>query len=285
MNLNYFYDNLNYAAAQRVWAQKVPRYGEIWWFYPSGTNTECDKAIIYNVREKTWYDAALVRSAGAPAQVFRFPVQGGGDALATTYATYTAGAGTLNNNEVVTGGASGAVGTIVRLLPGKINLVITSGAFVNGEVITGTSGATGTLTSVPATQELNTLWQHEYGWDQVKSTEVTAIQAYFETSNFQWATGGPAQDAPQGATNNTRLTKFEPDFLSAGALTLTVRGRKYAQAAAIDGTPYPFTEDTEYIPTRDQARLMSLKLESNVAGGYFEGGRNLMTIEPGDERA
>lgn len=285
MNLNYFYDNLNYAAAQRVWAQKVPRYGEIWWFYPSGTNTECDKAIIYNVREKTWYDAALVRSAGAPAQVFRFPVQGGGDALATTYATYTAGAGTLNNNEVVTGGTSGAVGTIVRLLPGKINLVITSGTFVNGEVVTGTSGATGTLTSVPATQELNTLWQHEYGWDQVKSTEVTAIQAYFETSNFQWATGGPAQDAPQGATNNTRLTKFEPDFLSAGALTLTVRGRKYAQAAAIDGTPYPFTEDTEYIPTRDQARLMSLKLESNVAGGYFEGGRNLMTIEPGDERA
>lgn len=285
MNLNYFYDNLNFAAAQRCWALKVPRYGEIWWFYPSGTNTECDKAVIFNVRENTWYDAALTRSAGHPAQVFRFPVMGGGDAQSTVYLTYTVGAGTFNTLEVVTGGTSGATGTITRLLPGSLNLILATGTFVSGETITGTSGATGVLTASPATQELNTLWQHEYGHDAVKLTDVTAIESYFETNNFQWSTGGPVQDSPQGATNNVRLTKFEPDFLSAGEMTLEVLGRKYAQSDAEAPGVYTFSQDTDYLATREQRRLMSLRVRSNVAGGWYEGGRNLMTIEPGDERA
>ena len=30
MNQNYFFDNLNYAQRNKVWASKVPRFGEIW---------------------------------------------------------------------------------------------------------------------------------------------------------------------------------------------------------------------------------------------------------------
>lgn len=78
MNQNYFFDNLNYDQRQKVWATKVPRYGEIWWFYPRGDATECTDAIIYNVRENTWYDAGEARgaqrSAGYFSQVFAFPV-------------------------------------------------------------------------------------------------------------------------------------------------------------------------------------------------------------------
>ncbi len=78
MNQNYFFDNLNYSQRQKVWAQKVPRYGEIWWFYPRGNSTECNDAIIYNVRENTWYDAGQAagarRTAGYFSQVFAFPV-------------------------------------------------------------------------------------------------------------------------------------------------------------------------------------------------------------------
>jgi len=78
MNQNYFFDNLNYAQRQKVWATKVPRYGEIWWFYPRGDATECTDAIIYNVRENIWYDAGQAlgarRSAGYFSQVFAFPV-------------------------------------------------------------------------------------------------------------------------------------------------------------------------------------------------------------------
>ena len=78
MNQNYFFDNLNYDQRQKVWVTKVPRYGEIWWFYPRGDATECTDAVIYNVRENVWYDAGEARgaqrSAGSFSQVFAFPV-------------------------------------------------------------------------------------------------------------------------------------------------------------------------------------------------------------------
>lgn len=83
-NQNYFFDNLNYAQRQKVWASKVPRYGEIWWFYPRGDATECTDAIIYNVRENVWYDAGEAlgarRSAGYFSQVFAHPIWAGWDA-------------------------------------------------------------------------------------------------------------------------------------------------------------------------------------------------------------
>jgi hypothetical protein len=81
MNQNWFFDNLNYTQRQKVWAWKVPRFGEIWWFYPRGDATECTDAIIYNVREKTWYDAGQAigaqRSSGYFSNVFKYPVAGG----------------------------------------------------------------------------------------------------------------------------------------------------------------------------------------------------------------
>jgi hypothetical protein len=82
-NINFFFDNLNYNQRQKVWVSKVPRYGEIWWFYPSGDSEECNNAIIYNVRDKVWYDAGFAlgarRSAGVFPEVFRFPIWAGNE--------------------------------------------------------------------------------------------------------------------------------------------------------------------------------------------------------------
>ena len=33
-NVNYLFNNINYTQRQKVWATKVPRYNEIWFFYP-----------------------------------------------------------------------------------------------------------------------------------------------------------------------------------------------------------------------------------------------------------
>jgi hypothetical protein len=78
MNFNYFFDNLNYNQRQKVWVSKVTRWGEIWWFFPSGDATECNDAVIYNVREKVWYDAGTAigarRSAGVFSEVFKYPI-------------------------------------------------------------------------------------------------------------------------------------------------------------------------------------------------------------------
>lgn len=77
MNLNYFFDGINQRARTEVFAFKVPRYGEIWWCYPRGDATECTHAVIYNVRENTWYDTELPnngRSAGQFNNSFASPI-------------------------------------------------------------------------------------------------------------------------------------------------------------------------------------------------------------------
>ena len=103
-NNNYFFDNLNYAQRQKVWVSKVPRWGEIWWFFPSGDSTECNDAIIYNVRDKCWYDAGQAlgarRSAGVFSEVFRRPIWGGTDQNVT--GQYTLWQHEIGTNEIYT---------------------------------------------------------------------------------------------------------------------------------------------------------------------------------------
>ena len=83
MNFNYFFDNLNYRQRQKVWASKIPRWGEIWWFFPNGDSEECNDAVIFNVRDQVWYDAGTAlgarRSAGVFSEVFRKPVWAGNE--------------------------------------------------------------------------------------------------------------------------------------------------------------------------------------------------------------
>ena len=74
LNQNWFFDHLNYAMKQKIWVTKIPRFGEIIWFYPRDNSTECNAAIVFNVRLKTWYDFSLSRSAGFYSQVRHFPL-------------------------------------------------------------------------------------------------------------------------------------------------------------------------------------------------------------------
>lgn len=81
MNENWFFDNLNFNARQKVFGFKIPRYGEIWWCYPRGSATECTHAVVYNVRRGFWFDTELPdadtidqgRTAGIYADVYQRP--------------------------------------------------------------------------------------------------------------------------------------------------------------------------------------------------------------------
>jgi hypothetical protein len=81
-NVNFFFDGINMAHRQKVFAYKVPRFGEIWWCYPRGSATECNHAVIYNRRENYWYDTPLPgsgRSDGIFAKVYSKPFMVGID--------------------------------------------------------------------------------------------------------------------------------------------------------------------------------------------------------------
>lgn len=87
MNQDFFFDNLNWDHRQKVWATKVSRWGEIWWFFPRSPSTECNWAIIYNIRENSWYDTPIDRSAGYPPRVLSFPIWADSDANTVTGST------------------------------------------------------------------------------------------------------------------------------------------------------------------------------------------------------
>ena len=103
-NQNYFFDNLNYAQQQKVFVNKVPRFGEIWWFFPSGNSEECNDCIIYNVREDCWYDAGEAlgarRTAGYFSQVFHYPINAGAT-LSEQEVIFTASISTTNASAVI----------------------------------------------------------------------------------------------------------------------------------------------------------------------------------------
>ena len=160
-NQNYFFDNLNYAQRQKVWATKVPRFGEIWWYYPRGDSTECNDAIIYNVREQVWYDAGTAlgarRSAGFYSQVFHYPLTAAWDASVSTLissGTYTTLVGStrlysdtydvaLYLDLLVLGSNIGTNATISQL---TVSAIKTLGAITGGTLYTN-----GTYTNVALT--------------------------------------------------------------------------------------------------------------------------------------
>lgn len=88
MNLNWFFDNLNTQQRSKVFAFKVPHFGEVWWCYPRGDATECTHAVIYNVRENSWYDTIMPgtgRSAGTYNNSLMSPLLTGVEATTEGY--------------------------------------------------------------------------------------------------------------------------------------------------------------------------------------------------------
>ncbi len=285
-NLNWFFDNLNFAERQKVWAMKVPRFGEIWWFYPRGEATECTHAVIFNVREKTWYDCELPRSAGFYSQVFHYPVMASSDMDSR-----------LRRIEISISSGSFAVGDIVSTATTNKNFQITldegggfftvlllsgSFAFIDGEGITNlTQVGTGAVLS---TQDLYSAFMHEKGLNAVTSDNETAIPSYFETSDFGYPTGGSHPNQIEGLNRYTRLVRIEPDFIMEGDMTVEVIGREFAQSADIVSSPFTFDKNTGKIDMREQRRQIRLRFTSNTSNGNFEMGRTILHTEPGDVR-
>jgi hypothetical protein len=296
-NQNYFFDNLNYAQREKVWVSKVPRFGEIWWFYPSGTATECNNAVIYNVRENVWYDAGFAngaqRSAGYFSQVFHYPIAaewninevGGINSITLT----NAGSGYTNGtytNKALTGG-SGTYATATIVVAGGIVTSVTIYAkgknYVVGDTLSASIPAgAGLVITVASVVNFVSLWQHEIGTDAVQDTTVLAIESYFETNDVGLVSGGPSQPNPVGENRWLRLERVEPDFIQEGDMALYVTGRPFAQTADATSAAYPFSPTTGKIDMREQRRELRLKFVSNVAGGTYQVGKVLLDADVGE---
>jgi len=299
MNQNYFFDNLNYAQRQKVWVTKVPRYGEIWWFYPRGDATECTDAIIFNVREKCWYDAGQApgarRSAGYFSQVFHYPINASWESnfigVINAVSIYTGGSGYTNGtyNYVSLTGGTGTGATA--------NIVVSGGAVtsvtiqdqgrdyaVDQFLSASIPGGAGFSLTISAIQQDVSLYQHEFGTDAIKGSTPTAVESYFETNDLGWVSGGPSQPSMVGTNRWIHLERLEPDFLQTGEMELYVTGPPYADEADYISGPYVFQPNTGKIDLREQRREMRLKFRSNTLGGDYQTGKVIVNADIGDQR-
>jgi len=293
-NQNYFFDNLNYAQSQKVYAQKVPRFGEIWWFFPSGDSTECNDCIIYNTREDCWYDAGSAegarRSAGYFSQVFRFPINAG-NVLTTQQlvfsSTITTNTTTSIEVPITNQIAIGQLVTAAGIPADTLITAIAPSATVDYFTVTLSKAATASATvsaDFSTTAGRITLWQHEIGTDEVVGENANAIESYFTTSDLGWVQGGPSQASPVGDNFWLHLERMEPDFIQSGEMTFQVTGRPFAQAEDTTSPPYAFSPDTRKIDLREQRRELRLTFSSNVAGGDYQLGKVLLHANVGDVR-
>lgn len=294
LNLNFFFDNLNYSQRQKVFAYKVPRFGEIWWCFPFGDSTEPNHAIVYNVRENTWYDTALPnggRGAGIFPAVFRKPLLSGvqpQNYQATDVAIGTAGTGyTAGDTLVVDGGFNSipvelTVGTVNG--GGGITAISISNAGDYTEIPTnpvtvtgGTgSGATFDMTFVQPYK----FWVHEVGTDEIDGLTLNPIQSYFETADLSLPVTAQVNKALQ-------VLMIEPDFVQNGDMTVSVRGRANARAQEVNGEPMTFVADPQtpqeqVVFFKTQRRELRFRFESNTLGGDYQMGLVLGHLQPGD---
>jgi hypothetical protein len=309
-NVNWLFNNVNYDQRQKAWATKVPRYNEIWFFYPRGTNTECSDAIIYNVKDKLWYDAGSAegarRSCGYTTEIFPTPIWADWEYEPIFHTPQfviepPASEPPPGDNQFYLEGdqtpvvSPGDYISFTNNLDAAVYFVTTSEHIYNTTI--GTPGVTLVTCSIDFdttpiagdfVYSINggyNIWQHEFGQNQIAINGETAVYSSITTNDISWLTGSPAQESMTGVNRRMHLRRFEPNFLQTGTMSLTILGRKFAGGQyEEDSGPFYFTQETGKIDLRVEHRLVRFKFISNELNGNYEMGRNLITAEFGDER-
>ena len=242
LNINYFYDGLNREAAQRVWAFKVPRYGEIWWCYPRGNATECTHAIIYNIRENTWYDTELPnggRTAGEWSPLYAAPLLCG-----LEQSTFVA------NNRVTENGD-------LRVTQDDDQRIV-----------------------VP--EEGYKVWQHERGANEIDGQNITAVPSFFETADMSYlaAPGGAKDkhirvefiepDFVQSGNMTVQLTG------RANAKSLEVNG---PERTIFENPSTPYEQVVFF---KEERRELRFKFGSNTINGDYQMGQVIAHLGEAD---
>lgn len=242
-NKNWFFQNLNYEQRQKVFAVKVPRFGEIWWCFPFGDSTEPDYAVIYNVRLNIWYDTILPnsgRSAGASPSVFRKPLM------------------------------TGSLPTI-----GDEMIRVTE----DGDTRITEEGDV----RITEESELVAyrLWIHEQGVDEIDGQNMQPIRSYFETADITLPMNDPRLNSAVQALMIEPDFVQDGDMTVQVMGRRNARAPEVnGPVMTFPDTATTATEEVVFL--KDQRRQMRLRFESNVIGGDYQMGVPLIHIQPGD---
>jgi hypothetical protein len=242
MNLNYFFDGINLQYRQKVFAVKVPRYGEIWWCYPRGDATEPSHAVIYNVRENTWYDCELPnggRSAGTFASIFPKPLM------------------------------TGVVPTV-----GPENIRVTE----DDDVRITEDGNTRVTEDSEVSQYK--LWVHEVGTDEIDGIDLQPVYSFFETADLSLPVMSQENKALQVLMLEPDFVQSGDMTVQVVGRANARSPEVYTEEHVIVETPQTPQEQVVYFKT--QRRELRFRFASNAIGGDYQMGLVLAHVQPAD---
>ena len=242
LNLNYFFDGLNMQYRQKVFAFKVPRYGEIWWCYPRGEATEPSHAVIYNVRENTWYDCELPnggRSAGTFASIFPKPLM-------------TGVAPTISDEEV-------------RVTEAGDTRITEDG---------------NTRVTEESNVEQYRLWVHEDGVDEIDGQNLQPVLSFFETADMSLPVQSQTNRAIQVLMLEPDFVQSGDMTVQVRGRANARSPEVDGPVMTIYETP-PTPQD-QVIYFKTQRRELRFRFSSNTIGGDYQTGLILAHVQPAD---
>jgi len=243
LNLNYFFDGLNQSQRQKVFAMKVPRYGEIWWCYPRGEAVEPSHAVIYNVRENTWYDCELPnggRSAAVSPTVFPKPIMSGVvPSVAPDQTRVTEASDT-------------------RITETDDNVRVTEDSGV----------------------DQYRLWVHEVGVDDIDGLNIQPVMSYFETADMSLPVTSQENKALQVLMIEPDFVQSGDMTMQVTGRANARAPEVSTEPHTIYETPPTPQDQVVYFKT--QRRELRFRFESNAIGGDYQTGLILAHIQPGD---
>jgi hypothetical protein len=242
LNLNFFFDNLNYEYRQKVFAIKVPRFGEIWWCFPKGSSTEPNHAVVYNVREDTWYDTPLPeggRGAGTFPTVFRKPLMTGVE----------------------------------------INLTPTGTRVTQGGDVRITENGNTRITEESGTAQYR-LWVHEVGTDAIDGQSIQPIQSFFETADLSLPVSAQTNKAIQVLMMEPDFV--QSGNMTVQVMGRANARAPEVNGDIMTIYEEPPTPQDQVIYFKTQRRELRFRFESNTVGGDYQMGLILAHTQPGD---
>jgi hypothetical protein len=242
MNQNYFFDGLNQQYRQKVFAVKVPRFGEIWWCYPRGDATEPSHAVIYNIRENTWYDCELPnggRSAGVFTSVFPKPLMTG---IIPTVSAEEIRVTEANDTRITQGDD-------VRVTQ-------------DSEI------------------DQYRLWVHEVGTDEIDGIDIQPVYSFFETADLSMPVMSQENKALQVLMLEPDFVQSGDMTVQVAGRANARAPEVYSEEHIIVETPQTPQEQVVYFKT--QRRELRFKFASNTIGGDYQMGLVLAHLQPGD---
>ena len=76
---DYVFSDFNFFQNAKVTAASNTAFGEVWWFYPSGSSQENDRYVVFNYQQKLWYYGTLDRTVWLDRGINADPIAGSPD--------------------------------------------------------------------------------------------------------------------------------------------------------------------------------------------------------------